>query len=224
MSLPSRRPLSRAEGLTLAAALTLLAVLLPWSQQVSDLYAWYFKSLPGFRDHYPRFTDLCLILLGLMLTLPAPRASGLRVGNLRQHWKGVLLLTVGPVLLCAVVYPLLPERERPFRGADLNIWLTSPLAQDLIFGGVIYRLLRPHFSSHIHPRLPMEWALPVGGLFFAAWHLQNFGYFPAEYVWFQLGYTWAAFTFVGMTRQWTGSILYVTLAHMAGNFVAWYVN
>ena len=64
----------------------------------------------------------------------------------------------------------------------------------------------------------------MGGLFFAGWHLQNFAYFPVWYVLLQLLYTWAAFTFVGLTRQWTGSLLYVTIGHMAGNFVAWYVN
>jgi hypothetical protein len=151
-----------------------------------------------------------------------PRESGLRIGAIREYWKGVLVLTAGPVALCALVYPRLPQQ--PFNGSDLSIWLTSPLAQDLMFGGVIYRILRPHFSGYVHPRVKMEWALPVGGVFFAGWHVQNFMSFQAGYVVFQLFYTWAAFTFVGLTRQWTGSILYVDLAHMAGNFVPWYVS
>jgi membrane protease YdiL (CAAX protease family) len=222
MSQPARRPLSRAEALSLSAALTVLAIALPSSSYLNLLHEEYFQKVPGIGYHYHRFADLCLIAVGLVLTLPAPRESGLCIGRIREHWKGVLLLTAGPVLLCALVYPRLPER--PFQGSDLSIWLTSPLAQDLIFGGVIYRLLRPHFSSYIHPRLPMEWVLPVGGLFFAGWHLQNFDSFPAGYVLFQLVYTWAAFTVVGLTRQWTGSLLYVTLAHMAGNFVPWYVD
>ena len=219
---PARRPLTRTEALTLAAALTLLAMALPRSTLLGALYRTYFETIPWLHDHYSRFADLCLIAVGLMLTLPAPRESGLRIGSIREHWKGVLLLTGVPVLGCAIVYPLLPVQ--PFNGPDLRTWLTSPLAQDLIFGGVIYRLLRPHFSSYIHPRVRMEWVLPIGGLFFAAWHLQNFVSFPAGYVVFQLGYTWAAFTFVGLTRQWTGSILYVDLAHMAGNFVPWVVG
>jgi hypothetical protein len=219
---PPVRPLTRAEALTLAAALTLLAMVLPGSTPIFQLYRNHFESVPWLQDHYGRFADLCLIAIGLMLTLPAPRESGLRVGNIRDHWKGVLLLTGVPVLGCAIVYPLLPVQ--PFNNADLRIWLTSPLAQDLIFGGVIYRILRPHFSTYIHPRIKMEWVLPIGGLFFAAWHLQNFAYFPAGYVVFQLAYTWAAFTFIGLTRQWTGSILYVDLAHMAGNFVPWAVG
>jgi membrane protease YdiL (CAAX protease family) len=219
---PARRPLSRAEALSLSAALTILAIALPSSGYLADVYQQHLTSVPGLERHFHRFADLCLIAVGLVLTLPAPRESGLCVGRIREHWKGVLLLTAGPVLLCALVYPRLPER--PFQGSDLSIWLTSPLAQDLIFGGVIYRLLRPHFSGRVVSWLPFEWALPVGGLFFAAWHLQNLAFMSAGYVGFQMLYTWAAFTFVGLTRQWTGSLLYVTLAHMAGNFVPWYVD
>jgi membrane protease YdiL (CAAX protease family) len=222
MSHPVRRPLSRAEALSLSAALTVLAIALPSSSYLNLLHEAYAQKVPGIGYHPHRFADLCLIAVGLVLTLPAPRESGLCVGRIREHWKGVLLLTAGPVLLCALVYPRLPER--PFQGSDLSIWLTSPLAQDLIFGGVIYRLLRPHFSGRVHPWLPFEWALPVGGLFFAAWHLQNLAYMSVGYVGFQMLYTWAAFTVVGLTRQWTGSLLYVTLAHMAGNFVPWYVD
>jgi hypothetical protein len=221
MTSPLRRSLTRAEALSLATALTILAIVLPWSGQVNYLYTHYFESVPGL-GHFSRFADVCLIVVGLILTLPVPSESGLRIGNIREHWKGVLLLTAGPVLVCALVYPRLPTQ--PFEKSDLSIWLTSPLAQDLMFGGVIYRILRPHFSGYIHPRVKLEWALPVGGLFFAGWHTQNFAVFPTGYVLFQLLYTWAAFTFVGLTRQWTGSILYVNLAHMAGNFVPWYVS
>ena len=210
-------PPGRLEVLSLAAGLTVLAMALPSSDPVRQLYQAHFQGVPG--RNLSRFADLVLILMGLALTLPAPRASGLCVGRIREHWRKVLLLTAGPVAVTAVVYPLLPER--PFANSDLSIWLTSPLAQDLFFGGVIYRLLRPHFAGRVRPWLPVEWVLPVGGLFFAAWHLQNLAYFSAEYVAFQLVYTWAGYTVVGLTRQWTGSLLYVTLAHMAGNFVVW---
>src|SRR5438067_824182 len=116
MSPPVRRSLTRAEALTLAAALTILAIALPASVPVHHLYQ-HFQTVPWFDEHYSRFADLCLIAVGLMLTLPAPRESGLRIGNVREHWKGVLLLTTGPVLGCAIVYPLLPEQ--PFKGSDV---------------------------------------------------------------------------------------------------------
>lgn len=222
MTPPARRPLTRAEALGLATALTILAIVLPWSVPLEELYTRYFSRVPWLEGHYSRFADLSLILVGLILTLPVPRESGLRIGTIREHWKGVLLLTGVPILACALVYPRLPQQ--PFHKSDISIWLTSPLAQDLMFGGVVYRILRPHFSTYIHRRVRMEWVLPIGGLFFAGWHVQNFASFPTGYVLFQLLYTWAAFTFVGLTRQWTGSILYVNLAHMAGNFVPWYVS
>lgn len=217
---PAPSQFHRDEALSLAAGLTVLAMVLPYSDAVRNLYRAQFAGGLWLTEH--RFGDVVLILMGLVLVLPAPRESGLCIGRIREHWKGVLLLTAGPVLITALIYPWLPVR--PFRDADVNMWLTSPLAQDLFFGGVIYRLLRPHFSGRVHPRLPFEWVLPVGGVFFAAWHLQNFAYFPVRYSCFQLLYTWAGYTVIGLTRQWTGSFLYVTAAHMAGNFVVWYVD
>ena len=158
MSQESNSQFQRWEALSLAAALTILAITLPSSRQLGLIYLEHIQGLPWLS--YPRFADLVLIAMGLILVLPCPRASGLCIGKIREHWKGVLLMTGGPLLLTAIVYPQLDER--PFRGSDLRIWLTSPLAQDLIFGGVLYRILRPHFSTHVHRRLRMEWALPVG--------------------------------------------------------------
>ncbi|HJZ94578.1 MAG TPA: CPBP family intramembrane glutamic endopeptidase [Gemmataceae bacterium] len=220
MPKPAGSQFRRVEAVSLAAALTILAATLPSSWLLQQLYEAFFSGHELL--NLARFSDLVLIAIGLMLTLPDPRGSGLCVGRIREHWKGVLLVTAIPVLATAIVYPQLPRR--PFAGSDLSIWLTSPLAQDLIFGGVIYRILRPHFAERVHPLLPFEWVLPVGGLFFSAWHLQNFAAFDADYVVFQLLYTWAGYTIAGLTRQWTGSLLYVTLAHMAGNFIAWYAN
>jgi membrane protease YdiL (CAAX protease family) len=237
---------TRAEVLGIATAITVAALCLPWSYPVDALWdrlapspetqleydatTATLRSVVGpERPHNlpkwinrTRFADLTLLLLGLVLTLPCPKESGLRIGNVRAHWRKLLVVVGGPLLLTVVVYPRLSVR--PFANADLSVWLISPLAQDLVFGGAVYRLLRPHFSTYIHPRVPMEWVLPVGGLFFAAWHTQNFASMPASYVCFQLLYTWAAFAFVGLTRQWTGSLYYVTFAHMAGNCFVWCVK
>src|SRR4051812_3911231 len=108
MASPIPRPLKKAEALSLCAALTILAIVLPRSVTLGTIWRSHFEQIPWL--NYGRFSDLCLILVGLMLTLPSPRDSGLCIGNIREHWKGVLLLTAGPVLLCAIVYPQLPER------------------------------------------------------------------------------------------------------------------
>ena len=231
MAAPQRSQFHRIEALSLATGLTVLAMTLPYSYHLRAFYQRHVAEHPGLKPPdgvswswltEPIFSDLVVITMGLILTLPDPRGSGLCIGKIREHWKKLLFVIGGPMLLIVIVYPQLPDR--PFRGADVSMWLTSPLAQDLFFGGVIYRILRPHFSSRVVSWLPFEWVLPIGGLFFAAWHLQGLDSFPIWYVFFQLLYTWAAYTFVGLTRQWTGSLLYVTLAHMAGNFIVWFID
>lgn len=37
----------------------------------------------------------------------------------------------------------------------------------------------------------------------------------------QMAYTFAGGIDLGLTRQWTGSICFVTLTHMKVNFIAW---
>jgi membrane protease YdiL (CAAX protease family) len=237
---------SRWEAFSIAVAITVAAMALRTCAPVVALWdhahpyrTYVFVALDGTREvqlepnpeprwHFPtwltfeRYADSVMLLFGLVLTLPRPKASGLCVGNIQDHWQKLLVLISVPLLLMVLVYPQLSER--PFANSDLSMWLISPLAQDLVFGGAIYRILRPHFSGSIHPKLPMEWVLPVGGLFFAAWHLQNLTSMSMGYVAFQLLYTWAAYTFVGLTRQWTGSLFYVTFAHMLGNFIVWCVR
>ena len=41
------------------------------------------------------------------------------------------------------------------------------------------------------------------------------------YVAFQLSYVFVGCVLVGLSRQWTGTIIYATLSHMAVNYIAW---
>lgn len=206
---------SRGEALALALVLTAAAITAPswWGHDTLRSYLGDVIS-PDY------WGSLVLLSLGGVLALPAPHSCGLTLGTLRPHWLRVLGVCVGPVILTACVYPFLPER--PFRGASPDMWLLSPLAQDLLFLGVIYKYLEPHFGAYVHPLLPIRWCLPVGGLFFALYHVPNVLYgMSGGYVAFQCLYTWLGYTVVGLSRQWTDSILYATAAHMAGNWVAW---
>ena len=67
--------------------------------------------------------------------------------------------------------------------------------------------------------LLLTWILAA--LFFSMWHLVNLGRVPAPYLLFQLAYTFAGGVITGLARQWTGSVLYTTAAHMAVNWIAW---
>ncbi len=42
-----------------------------------------------------------------------------------------------------------------------------------------------------------------------------------QYIAFQLVYTFLGMLLVGLARQWTGSILYGAVTHMAVNLIAW---
>ncbi len=214
-------PAQRGTALALALAATVIAI-------VAVQWEWPVRTLgPALRQVLPlrhaTLHSLVLLALGLALTLPAPRRQGLRIGSIRAHWKGVLLVCGLPVLLAALVYPQL--HERPFAGASAEMWLLSPLAQDLVFMGFVYGRLEVAFPAYVLPRLRVRRALLAGAVCFATWHLPNLlSSMSTGWLVFQLGYTAAGFVLTGLSRQWTGSIAYVTLSHMAVNFVAWYAH
>jgi membrane protease YdiL (CAAX protease family) len=169
---------------------------------------------------YETFHDLVLLVMGLTLALPTRSRSGLRIGRIRGNWRRVGLVCGLPLLLTAIIYPSL--RERPFAAAGASMWLVSPLAQDLVFMGFLYGRLEPLFASNIHTRIPVRRALVVTAVYFALWHLPNFGVgVSVGFVTCQLIYTAVGFVVIGLSRQWTGSILYGTLTHSAINLVAW---
>ena len=216
---PRLLALARLEWLVLAAVLTIAShsvteyfFVFSWSRAPESLRVmgaenfWYLLSL----------------LFGLVLALTAPRRSGLCIGELRPHLRGALLVCGLPVMLAAIIYPLLPVH--PFSGSSAGLWLISPPAQDLLFIGYLYGRFEPLFPDFVHPRIRVRWALVISALFFSAWHLPNFSTIPSGFVLFQLCYTFAIFVVAGLSRQWTGSILYFTICHMAINFVAWWVK
>ena len=191
----------------------------------SHLVVWY-----GVRSTWPPppqlsavswsyWTDLWMLAYALLLALPAPRPSGLVIGRIRENARGVALVCGVPLLLTAIVYPLLPTR--PFAGASSSMWTISPAAQDLVFFGFVYRVLDGPWKGRVVARLPVEWPLLLTALTFAAWHVPNFSAMPAGYVLFQLVYVFAGACVAGLARQWTGSLLYGWALHTAANAIAW---
>ncbi len=171
---------------------------------------------------WPYWVDGLTLVFGLGLTLPAPRRSGLVVGRLREHWRGVLLVCGGPLALTALVYPLLDTGA--FEGWSSSMWTISPLAQDLVFFGFVYRVLDAAWSGRVVARLPVEWPLFLTALIFAAWHIPNFVAMPPGFVAFQLLYVLLGALVIGLARQWTGSLVYGWITHTAANAIAWGVG
>jgi membrane protease YdiL (CAAX protease family) len=161
--------------------------------------------------------DLWALVFALILAGPSPKRSGLLPGDFVKHWWKVLIVCAVPILLTALVYPRLAVR--PFAGAAVSMWLISPLAQDLVFVGYLYGRFAERFPEPF--RFPLNVPLIVTALFFCLWHVPNFFGMPAGYVVFQLSYVFVGTLWMGMTRVWTGSMLYITVVHMAVNFIAW---
>jgi membrane protease YdiL (CAAX protease family) len=202
--------------IAITIAVTILAVIAAdWEQPVRVMGL---RHLPGL-DHAGQHS-LVLLAFGLLLTIPTWKRSGLRIGSIRKHWKAVLIVCGIPVLVTALVYPQLGER--PFARAGAEMWLISPLAQDLVFMGFIYGILESSFPDYVHPRVPVRRGLLIGAVAFAAWHLPNlFSAMSPAFLAFQLLYTSAGFVLTGLSRQWTGSLLYATLSHSGVNCVVW---
>jgi membrane protease YdiL (CAAX protease family) len=211
-----RRRAEQREWLVLAAVITFASQELPrrlflltWDRLPASWQA------PGAENYWYFLT----LLFGLALVLPARERSGFRIGNIRSRAGETAFVCALPVALAAIIYPLLPVR--PFTGSAAGIWLISPLAQDLVFIGYLYGRFESVFPGNTGIRIPVRKALLISALFFSAWHLPNFGTIHPGFVTFQLFYTFAIFMVAGLSRQWTGSMLYFTLAHMAINFIAW---
>jgi membrane protease YdiL (CAAX protease family) len=168
----------------------------------------------GFRNFYLLFA----LGFGIVLVAGALRRSGVQWGRTHQCLLRCALVSIVPIVAAAIIYPLLPAQ--PWRGGPIGTWLISPLAQDLVFIGYIYGRLGVVFPGVVHKRFPVDKALLIAGAFFSAWHLPNFLSLDPGFVVFQLVYTYVLFVWTGLTRQWTGSILFFTLTHSAINFIA----
>ena len=210
--------MTRAGTIAITLAVTIFAMIAAtWEQPV--------RLLQPLLRHAPELGhagqhSIVLLAFGLLLTLPTWKRSGLRIGNIGAHWKAVLIVCGVPVLATALVYPQLGEQ--PFARSDAEMWLISPLAQDLVFMGFIYGILEGAFPKYVHPRVPVRRALLLGALAFALWHLPNlFSSMSPAFVAFQLLYTSTGFVLTGLSRQWTGSLLYATLSHSGVNCVVW---
>lgn len=219
MTEPRAAPIRSAAVFTAALALGVSATALAWWAGSSEVLVQLWSGIGARLGHSTRH-DLNLIACGMLLAAAAPRQSGLQIGRIRDSWRGVLLVCGVPVLLTAIVYPQLPER--PFSGAGASMWTLSPFGQDLLFAGVLYGWLTRILPGPVHRNVPVDRALVLTAACFAGWHLQNLGSaMSSGYLAFQLLYTAVGFVLTGLSRQWTGSILYLTLSHSAVNWIAW---
>jgi membrane protease YdiL (CAAX protease family) len=212
---------SKLEALFHALVITFAAHALPtWAGQQLQIGRWLaamqFTDSKTAEEAWSFVGDLLCLSFGILLVAPNPKRYGLCIGDIRTHWKRVFLVIAIPMFAASLVAPFLQMPK-----FTISLWLISPFAQDLVFCGYLYARFKDAFQGYIHPRIPINKAVLLTASFFSLWHVPNYGSWPWDFVTLQLGYTFLGAAIVGMTRQWTGSMWYVTLAHTVGNFGAW---
>ncbi len=208
---------AQLEELSLALVLVISTSLFPRWRVFEQVWVRDVGGIQALPWHW--YASLLFLLLGLLLTLPTWRRSGLGFGRIREYRREVswiMFLSIGTV---AAVFPNLPTR--PWGDAPATMWLVSPLSQQLVFLGYLYGRLELVFPGQSPTRVPVKHALLLTVCFFALWHVPNFLTLPLGYVVFQLFYTSVLAIIPGLTRQWTGSIWPAVLMHSGINFIAW---
>jgi membrane protease YdiL (CAAX protease family) len=209
----------RVEEVAIALTLTVTAAALHGWLLLQMLWQRALGSSETFT--YRTVVALVFLVLGLMLALPVRRRSGLTLGHRPRSWGALAGVVLVPVIAVMIVYPQLPER--PFALASRSMWLITPAAEAIWFLGVIYGRLEAVFPNVVHRTIPIRQALLFSAAFFCLCHvlLGLFSTLSPGFVVFQALYTFTGFVFLGMTRQWTGSILYAIVTTMAVNYLAW---
>lgn len=158
------------------------------------------------------------LAIALILVAPNPKTYGLCIGNIRDFWPRVLIFCAVPVILTWIVVSWMPAS--PFKGNANGIWLISPLAQDLLFAGFLWPHFSKFFPGNLSARIPIPRGVILCAAFFTLYHVPNFASMPTQFVCFQLVYTFVGGVWTGLTRFWTGSVIYMTMSHMIVNFLA----
>ncbi len=212
---PQRQPVG---FLTLAIVLVFSSHALPaWLVGMAKYFEWPLVKTLGTVNS----EQLLFLIFAIALVAHDPTGYGLRLGdNLRKKWPRLLGLCVTPIGITALVYPFLPSK--PFSGGPIAIWLISPPAQDLFFAGYLYRWFSIHFPGTITESIKINRCILLTASCFSIWHIPGVAYGIGSFIWFQLAYTFLGACLMGIIRQWTGSIVYIMLVHVAVNFIATY--
>jgi membrane protease YdiL (CAAX protease family) len=166
-------------------------------------------------------SNLLLLAFGLLLVLPAPVRAGLAVPRLRGVWPGVAVIVVGCLTLAYLFSARLNMPELRGRDSGYWMWLIGPPAEDLIFAGFLFGKFDELWPRPVARWIPINRAVIISACYFSLWHAQNFLTTDPAFVRQQMAYTFAGAIVLGLTRQWSGSLLFVTLTHMGANYIAW---
>lgn len=212
-----------ATSLGKAEVVLLAVVLVAAHHAIPSWLLWHVLPVGAIYNQYgphgvANIHDLLSGVMPLLLCLGAASRSGLCLGTWKPRFWNIAVVCAVPAVLVAIVSPF---TSQPFKGDRIGSWLISPAAQDLLFSGYLFGLLKVWFPGRLIRLVPLDRAVVLTAVLFSLWHTPNFVGIGAAFVTFQLFYTFLFYCWILRTRQWTGSILPVVIAHMAANFVDW---
>ncbi len=215
---------SRFEWIILAAVVTAAAATVPpWAAE------WAYYSRPWLHrawidNHvdWADFESLFRLAFGLLIVLPNPVRAGLVLPELRRCKWRVAAVCGGCVVLTLLFNRGLNMPQLRGNSAGYWMWLSGPPAEDLVFAGFLFGKLDQLWPGPLARWLPVGRAVLLSACYFSLWHAQNLQSMDPTFVGQQMLYTLAGGIAIGLTRQWTGSILPVTLTHVTVNWIAWH--
>lgn len=198
--------------LTLVGLVAYLPVFILWCGPLFYLYHQDMCDEIGIANLWHLF----VLAGGLLLCVFAPRATGLRLGRLRENLVLIGWVSLGAWAASALGALLVPDH--PFSDAPVGMYLMTPVGEELIFRGFAYTALLYAFPGRT-TRMGLSYAVVGSALLFGAWHLSMAGTLTWGFVWVQAAYTAVAGLLLGLVRERTGSVLPCVTAHMGANYI-----
>ncbi len=158
-----------------------------------------------------------LVVASLLVTA-APLRSGLIVPRLQNVWPRVIGTCVGCV--AGGLFIAYQTHTLELRSIDHDhwLWLVGPIGEDLVIAGFLFGKFDSLWPGPLFRWLPVRRTVVLTAVFFALYHALNFQSMNSTRLYTQSAVVFLIAAAVCLTRQWTGSILFVMLTHVAFAF------
>jgi hypothetical protein len=170
----------------------------------------------------PLALSLLKLIFAFLLCLFTFQSSGLTFGGKagwRRHWLAVFFFFVLPLVLCAILYPLLGGKPAPGHGKLLAFWLVTPVAEQLLFSGFIYGQMQAVFGKPSQAVAGAFSAAPIVTAFLFALYfwpeLRNANESGSALLHMILAFIYSAW--ILNLRRWTASVWLCVLNHVLMN-------
>lgn len=159
-----------------------------------------------------------LLLIGLPIVAVHPRAFGLALGSVAEHWRLVVATVAAAVAVTAAI--ILTVRPVPYSDASWFIEIVDvPVTEELVFRGVLLTVLLAVLRRLHAPGRAAALAIVFDGLAFGLAHAANATALDPGFVASQVTFAVVLGTGCAFLMARTGSLYPAILLHAAVNAV-----